>query len=98
MHEQPQALASCQLMLVTVLRDVQSLDQVHDEVRSAAAGLPSIKHLGDVRVVHDRQRLPLRLEAGDDLAAVHARLEDLEGDLATDRLALLGSEDQAAAP
>ena len=49
-----------------------------------------VEHLGDVRVVHQRQRLPLRLEAGDDLARVHAELDDLEGHAPLDRLALLG--------
>ena len=38
-------------------------------------------------MVHQGQGLPLGLEAGDDLAAVHARLDDLERDLAADRLA-----------
>jgi hypothetical protein len=49
---------------------------------------------GDVRVIHDRQRLPLRLEAGDDLPCIHARLDDFEGHFAADRLLLLGHEDQ----
>ena len=48
-------------------------------------------------MVHQRQRLPLGLEAGDDLAGVHARLDDLEGDLAPDGLGLLGHEDDAHA-
>src|SRR6266699_2773976 len=47
-----------------------------------------IKHLGDVRVVHHRQRLPLRLEPGDDLLGVHAQLDDLERDAATHGLGL----------
>ena len=48
-------------------------------------------------MVHQRQGLPLGLEAGDDLAGVHARLDDLEGDLAAHRLLLLGHEDDAEA-
>ena len=48
-------------------------------------------------MVHHGQRLPLGLEAGDDLAAVHAGLDDLEGDLALHRLGLLGHEDGAHA-
>ena len=46
-------------------------------------------------MIHDRQRLPLGLEAGHHLLGVHARLEDLQRDLATDRLLLLGHEDDA---
>ena len=48
-------------------------------------------------MVHQGQRLPLRLEAGDDLGGVHARLDDLEGDHAADRLLLLGHVDHAEA-
>ena len=62
-----------------------------------AVGRAGIEHLGDVRMVHQRQGLPLGLEAGDDLPAVHARLDDLEGDLAADRLCLLGHVDDAHA-
>ncbi len=41
-------------------------------------------------MVHQRQGLPLGLEAGDDLAGVHAQLDDLQGHAPLDRLALLG--------
>src|SRR5262249_19909017 len=43
------------------------------------------------------QRLPLGLEASDYLAAVHAGLNDLEGDAAFDRLLLLGHVNQSHA-
>ena len=49
-------------------------------------------------MVHHGQRLPLGLEAGDDLPAVHAGLDDLERDAAADRLVLLGHVDDAHAP
>ena len=58
---------------------------------------PGVEDAGDVRVIHHRQGLPLGLEAGDDLRDVHARLDDLEGDLAADGLRLLGHEDGAHA-
>ena len=48
-------------------------------------------------MVHHRQRLPLRLEARDDLLGVHAQLDDLERDAPADRLLLLGHIDHAAA-
>src|SRR5262249_570724 len=44
-----------------------------------------------------RQGLPFGLEAGDDLATIHARFDDLEGDLALHGLGLLGHEDGAHA-
>ena len=69
-----------ELVLVAVLGDRDALDQLHDEVRPARVGGACVEHPGDVRVVHHGQGLPLGLEAGDDLAGVHARLDDLEGD------------------
>ena len=48
-------------------------------------------------MIHHRQRLPLGLEARDDLTAVHARLDDLERDFALHRLHLLGHPHDAHA-
>ena len=56
-----------------------------------------IQHLGDVRMVHHRQRLPLGLEPGDDLLGVHAQLDDFQRDAPPHRLGLLGDIDHAAA-
>jgi hypothetical protein len=49
-------------------------------------------------MIHDRQRLPLRFEAGDDLVSVHPRLDHFEGHAAANRLGLLGHEHDAKAP
>ena len=46
-----------------------ALDQFHDEERPAVGGRAGVEHLGDVRVVHQGQRLPLGLEAGEHLPA-----------------------------
>src|SRR5262249_4827381 len=96
--------------LVAILRDGHALDQLHNEVGAPGAnatglalaaglafGRACIKDLGDIGMVHQRQRLPLRLEAGDDLLAVHARLDQLESDLAADGFQLLGHPDGAHA-
>ena len=64
---------------------------------AAGAGRAGVEHAGDVGVVHQGQGLTLGLEAGDDLRAVHAGLDDLQGDLALDRLGLLRHEDGAHA-
>src|SRR5262245_44496559 len=48
-------------------------------------------------MLHQGQRLTLRLEAEDDLARVHAGLENLERDLAANRFHLLGEIDDAEA-
>jgi hypothetical protein len=75
--EQLQALLGREMLLVTVAGDGDALDKLHDEVRAAAIRGAGIEHLGDVRVIHDRQGLPLLLEAGNDLGGVHAGLDDL---------------------
>ena len=61
------------------------------------AGRAGVEHLGDVRVVHQGQRLPLGLEAGEDLLRVHPGLDELERDQSFDRLGLLGHPDRAHA-
>ena len=77
--EQLQPLADGEAFLVAELVDRDAADQLHDEVGMAGFGRPGIEDLGDVLVVHHGQGLLLGLEAGDDLAAVHARLDDLQG-------------------
>ena len=87
-----------ELLVVAVLGDGDALDQLHREVGPAALGAAGVEHAGDVGMVHHRQRLPLGLEAGDHLPAVHAGLDDLERHAAADRLLLLGHVDDAHAP
>ena len=77
------------MVFVTVLGDGLTFDQFHHEVRPTTVGRAGIEYAGDVRMVHERQGLTFRLEAGDHLPRIHARLDDLEGYLATDRLVLL---------
>ena len=48
-------------------------------------------------MIHERERLPLGLEAGDDLPAVEPRLDDFERDFARDRSSLFGQPDVAHA-
>src|SRR5437660_51675 len=90
-------------LLVAEVGEGHTLDQLHDEVRPRrAAGvsggsLTGVEDPGDVGVVHQGQGLPLRLEAGDHLAAIHPRPEHFEGDGAADGLLLLGPVDDAEA-
>jgi hypothetical protein len=49
-------------------------------------------------MIHQRQGLPLGLEAGDHLARIHARLDELQRYLAAHRMMLLGDKHQAHAP
>ena len=92
-----QPLARAQPSLVAVLRDRDALHQFHDEERPPILRRASVEDLGDVRVVHHRQRLPLALEARDDLARVHAQLDDLQRHLPHHRLHLLRHPHRAKA-
>ena len=87
-----------QAMLIAVARDGHALDQLHHEVRPPAIGGPGVEDLGDIGVVHQGQGLALGLEPGDDLLAIHAGLDDLQGHPAADGMLLLGHEDGAHAP
>ena len=87
--EQLDALARVQTMAVAVLRDRHAMDQFHDEVRPAAFSRAGVEHPGDTRMVHHRQRLPLGLEPGDELAGVHPELEHFQRNAAGDGRGLL---------
>ena len=93
-----QPLARREVVVVAVRGDRNALNQLHDEIGPAGFRGPGVEHSGDVDVVHHGQRLPLGLEAGDHLPTVHARLDDLERDLALDRPGLLGHEDDTHSP
>ena len=95
--EQAEAGFGRELVLVAELGDRHPLDQLHDEVGPAGGCGSGVEHAGNVGVVHEGQRLPLRLEVGDDLGGIHARLDDLEGDHAADGLHLFGHVDDAEA-
>ncbi len=97
LDEQLQALDGAEIVLVAELGDGHALHQLHDEVRPAGFGRAAVEHLGDVRVVHHRQRLPLGLEAAHHLPRVHPQLDDLEGDATLHRFALFGHVNNAKA-
>ena len=85
-----QSFADRHLFAIAVLRDGHALDVLHDEVRSALAGGPSIEDPCDIRVVHDRQGLALVGKARKHLARVHPQFDDFEGYGAANGFALLG--------
>ena len=99
-QEQLDALLDGERLLAAVQHQRLAFDQLHDEVGEPARGRARVHQPRDARVVHPVQRLPLGREALQDLARVHARVEDLDGDSATDRPLLLGAIDGAepAAP
>ena len=97
-YEEFEAFFRIETLFVAVLDDGNALHELHYEVRAAGLGAPGIEHLGDIGVVHHRQRLTLGLEAGDDLPGIHAELDDLQRDAALHGLALLSHPHAAEAP
>ncbi len=96
-NDQLQPLTDREVIVVAVPGDGYAMHELHDEERAPAVGRAGVKDLGNVRVVHHGQGLLLGREAGDDLGAVHSRLDDLESDPTMDRLVLLGHVDDAVA-
>ena len=95
--EQLEPMPGREPLPVAVLVDRDAVDQLHHEVRPAGVGGAGVEDPGDAGVVHQGQGLALGLEAGDDLLGIHARLDDLQRDLAMDGPLLLGEEDDAHA-
>ncbi len=95
--EQRQPLAGRQPGPVAIVGDRHALDQLHHEI-GAALGLPCIQDLGDVRMIHQGQRLPLLVEAGEHPLGVKAGANHLDGDAAVHGLDLVGDPDLAHAP
>ena len=83
---------------VAILGDRLACDELHHEERLAGLGGAAVEHAGDVRVVHQRECLPLGVEASEDRARVHADLDQLERDLAFDRCRLACPINGAHAP
>ena len=80
LKEQCEALTGREPVPIAVFRDGNSQDLLHDEKRAPLVRLAGIEDLRDAGVVHQRQRLPLGVEAGDHLSRVHPRLDELERD------------------
>jgi hypothetical protein len=99
LHEQLQPLADVQLVGVAVLVERDAPDQLHHEEGGAVGGGAGVEQPGDVGVVHQRDRLPLGLEAGEnDPGSAALDANELDGDPALDGLGLVGHPDGAHAP
>src|SRR5262245_5589867 len=66
------------MVLVAIFSDGHAFDKLHDEIRSARWSRAAVEYLGNVRMIHNRQCLPLGLEARHNLSSIHAGLENLE--------------------
>jgi len=84
--EEEESLPDAEAVAVAVLAERPPLDVLHDEVRQAVLGRPSVEQLRDVRVVERRQDLPLPAEPGDDLGRVHPLADDLDRDVLAELL------------
>src|SRR5262245_1164854 len=83
------------MILVAVLGYGNALDQFHYKVRPARLRSTAVMNLGNIGMVHDRQRLSFSFEASDNLSRIHARLENLQRDFAPHRLSLVGQVNHA---
>ena len=71
----------------------KAVDVLHHQIRLASGSRAGIEDLGDRRVVHDGQRLPLGFESLHGCSIVHSGPDQLQRDLAPDRFDLLGQPD-----
>jgi hypothetical protein len=83
-------------VLVAVLGDFDSTDQLHHKKGPTAVGGAGVEDPGDIGVVHERQGLALGFKAGNDAFGIHAQLDYLEGNPAANRFFLLGHVDHTA--
>ena len=97
LQKQIKAFFGRQAILVAELGDLDASNQFHHEVGSSGRRRARIQNFGNVRVVHQRESLPLRREAGDHLFGVHAKLDQLESDPPTDGFLLFGHVNDSAA-
>ena len=93
LDEKFKPIPDLELLLIAILRNRQPGHVLHHEVRLALWRRPSVKHLGDGGMIHDRQRLPLRLEALHDRLVVHPSLDQLQGNLPPHGRVLFGQPD-----
>src|SRR5262245_61391080 len=98
LDEQTQSLLRREGIFITVISNSGPTDQFHHEVRPAGLSGPSVKDLGDAGMIHQCQRLPLRLESGNDTPRVHPWPNDFQRDLAMNRLLLFRQVNHAATP
>ena len=89
-HEELQPLADRQPVCIAVLRDLHTLDVLHDEIGAPGLRRTSVDDAGNAGMLHEGERLTLRLETGDELLRVHAELDEFQRDRPLDRLFLLG--------
>src|SRR6185312_12595265 len=79
--EKEEALVDGQPVVVAILVDGQSLDQLHDEIGAAVVRAPAVVEARDVGMLEAGEDLPFGDEAVEGLGAGQAGAEDLDGDV-----------------
>ena len=82
-----------EVVLVAILGDRDSLDQLHDEERPPALGRAGVEHPGDVRMIHHRQGLAFHSNRASTARESIPGLMKLQRHHPLDRLGLLSEID-----
>ena len=90
LDEQIEPLANRQRVAGAVGRDRLPPDILHNEVRAALRRGARVEHMGDSRVIHQREGLSLGLKPRHHLRRVHPCFDDLQRDLTPHGPRLLG--------
>ena len=93
LDEEFEPIPDLELLLIAILRNRQPGHVLHHEVRLALRRRPGVEYLGDGGMIHDRQRLPLGLEALHQRLVVHPGLDQLQRDLPPHRRSLFRQPD-----
>ena len=97
--EQVEAVADAEPVRVAVFGERHAFDQFHDEKRRSRFRRARVQQLGDVRMIHERNRLPFRLESRQDQPRrSQLAVDQLDRDPALHGLALVGHPHAAHAP
>ena len=89
LHHQPHAVAWREPPRGRIIGDREADHSLHGEVGEARLRRARVVHTGDVRMLHQREHLPLRREARDDFFRVGAGAKDLQRHFPMHRLVLL---------
>ena len=88
LNEEFQSFTGGKKILITILGDARATDEFHDEVGPTGVRSTGAEDFGHVRMLHEGKGLGFGLETGDDLGGIHAELNELESDTATERTSL----------
>src|SRR5262245_40118754 len=83
LDEQLEALSRVETVLVAVIGNFDSPDQLHYEIGSPRPGRAGVEDFSNIGMVHHRQGLALGLKLRDDIARVHPKLDDFQSDAPT---------------